>query len=79
MVINLHRVGLRVFSKEDEDFEKIKEKLLEFFPFNLEDEKVESKMLSFTLDHSGFDFKAVKNGEEALKIIKKELLRYFSG
>jgi len=43
MVINLHKVGLRVFSKEDDDFEKIKEKLLEFFPFNLEDEKVELK------------------------------------
>jgi RNA binding exosome subunit len=43
MGVKLHSACLRVFSKEGEDFESIKNAFLKFFPFNLEDEKIELK------------------------------------
>jgi len=36
----LHSACLRVFVKEEEDFEKIKQNLVSFFPFDLDDEKI---------------------------------------
>jgi RNA binding exosome subunit len=39
----LNGICLRVFAKEDEDFSKIKQKFLSFFPFDLGQEKIELK------------------------------------
>ncbi len=36
----LHSACLRVFAKEEEDLEKIRQKFLSFFPFDLEEEKI---------------------------------------
>jgi RNA binding exosome subunit len=36
----LHSACLRVFAKEEEDLEKIKQKLLSFLPFDLDEEKI---------------------------------------
>ncbi len=37
---NFNNIILTVFYKEDEDFEKIRQKLIELIPFNLEEEKI---------------------------------------
>lgn len=38
-----HKACIRVFAKEGEDYDKVKETLISFFPFNLEEEKVKIK------------------------------------
>lgn len=46
----LHTACLRVFAKEDEDFGKIRKRFLEFFPFDLDEEKIglkEQKAIGF--------------------------------
>lgn len=45
-----HSITLCVFSKEEEDYEKIKEKFASLFPFDLEEEKItlkKSKAIGF--------------------------------
>ena len=39
----IHNITISVFSKEDEDSENIKEKLLTLFPFELEKNKIKLK------------------------------------
>ncbi|MBW2965677.1 hypothetical protein KY342_01075 [Candidatus Woesearchaeota archaeon] len=49
-------VKITVFIKEEEDFDKVKRALLQLFPFNIEEEKIELKESSAT----GFNEKKIR-------------------
>jgi RNA binding exosome subunit len=60
----LHTACLRVFAKEDEDFDKIRKRFLEFFPFDLDEEKIGLK------EQTAIGFK-----EKKIKILEAILSR----
>ncbi len=67
----LHTACLRVFAKEDEDFDKIRKRFLEFFPFDLDEEKIGLKEQNAI----GFKEKKIKILEATLS--KKRHLKKF--
>jgi RNA binding exosome subunit len=67
----LHSACLRVFAKEEEDLEKIRQKFLSFFPFNLEEEKIKLEEHTAT----GFKDRKIKTIEVCLR--KKRHLNKF--
>jgi RNA binding exosome subunit len=56
-------IKISVFSKPEEDFEKMKDSLLNFFPFNLKEEKIPIKEIVA----KGFDDKKIRILEVLLK------------
>jgi len=67
----LHSACLRVFAKEEEDVDAVQDALVSFFPFNLEDEKIELKRHTAL----GFKDKKIRILEVCLK--KKRHLKLF--
>jgi len=71
MGVNLHTACLRVFAKEDEDFESIRKKFLEFFPFDFEQEKIKLEQ------HTALGFKDKKIRILEVCISKQRHLKSF--
>ncbi len=51
----VHNIELTVFVKEEDDIDKVKKAMIDFFPFNLEDEKIELKQRTA----KGFEHKKI--------------------
>lgn len=66
-----HKACIRVFAKEGEDYEKIRQKLLSFFPFDPEAEKVQVEQHT----SEGFRDREIRTYE--ICISKKRHLRLF--
>lgn len=83
-----HNIIIKVFIKEDEEFEKTKEAFLNFFPFNLEENKIkinetkakgfeekEIRILEITLEKNKLIVSFLHNLEQTLSKETKEILK----
>lgn len=66
-----HKACIRVFAKEGEDYGKIRQRLLSFFPFDLESEKIEVEQHTV----SGFKDREIRTYEVCIS--KKRHLKLF--